>query len=84
MTIKEYRDCKVKVIEKSIQQCEDYLKSNDSLLHRNITASCKRRLNNLTESLTRFKNNQLSKEDIYYFHILYEDKTPDLKYISAV
>ena len=84
MTIEEYRNCKVKVIEKSIQSCKEYLASEDSKLHRNITASCKRRLNGLIESLSRFANNQLTKEDIYYFHTLYEDKAPDLKYISAV
>jgi len=77
MTQEEYRQGKIKVIEKSILQCENYLISEEAMKHRNITASCKRRLNHLKESLPRFKDNQLSKEDIYYYHQLYKDKTPE-------
>lgn len=84
MTREELRQGKEIAIRESIRKVNEWLKSHEAQLHRNIRKSQERRLKALKTALNKILKNEWSNEDEYTYNNLYANQPYDVTRISAL
>lgn len=84
MTLQEYIQGKIQVIEKEINKTEAFLSSENAVKHRNYRKSAERRLLQLKNKLIEFESGNLTEESIYNYENLYKNQDYNIDRISAL